>query len=150
MFFVLLAGLSVAVSCWHKKLSYKDICAEQVNEKEVNIVLFLFLSKDNCSDCLHSVFHVLKKLPSYFYCYGIVREENSSFLPDYFDKIGFKVKIIERQKLADRSAHIYPSLAGYNKNGNLLFVLPLAYANPQILEEYLYSLYYNNASLHIE
>lgn len=131
-------------SCWHKKLSYKDICSEHADKKEINIILLLFFSKNNCSDCLHSVFNILIKLPSYFYCYGVVPNKNSNFPPEYFDKIGFKTKIFEYPKLADDSTHIYPSLAGFKKNGDLIFVLPLSYIGSQILEEYLYSLYYNN------
>lgn len=144
---IIVSLVFVSRSCWHKKLSYKDVCSEHADKKDVNIILFYYFSKNSCSDCLRPVFNILKKLPSYFYCYGVMPDGNGIYTPIYFNKIGLKIEILEMIKLDDDSPLMYPTLAGYKKNGDLIFILPLSYIGPQIMEEYLYSLYYNNVGL---
>ena len=134
-------------SCWNGRKSYKEICSAHVDKKDENIILFYFFTKHSCSDCYRSMFTILKNLPSYFYFYGVMPDGYGVFSPEYFKKIGLKIEIIDQSKLNDDSPRIYPSLAGYKKNGDLIFLLPLVNMNPQILEEYLFSLYYNNVGL---
>jgi thioredoxin-related protein len=121
-----------------------SLSTKVANLNEPNLYLFLFFSKDNCSDCLQTI-HILNNLPSQFVLTGIVpsRELEQEKKLRKVTGANFKLKSLDR--IYKRFNPNYaPTLFGVSEKGKILFVLPSIPHQDQYLETFLLSFYYKS------
>jgi hypothetical protein len=151
-------GILLVIILFFVSLSYKyyktpnlknfpieiSLSTKVANSNEPNLFLFLFFSKDNCSDCLQTI-RTLNNLPPQFVLTGVVppKELEQEKKLRKVTGANFKLRSLNR-KYKRFNPNFAPTLFGVSEKGIILFVLPSIPHQDQDLETFLLSFYYKS------
>jgi hypothetical protein len=119
---------------------FPEPTVERAQEIEGPLNLYLFFSKNNCSDCLE-IIEVLNTLPKQFNVCGIVPDDELSQEKQLREKSGALFPLIGARSYTKFSPNYWPTLIGTSKSSKILFLLPGVPNEKKYLEEFLNSFF---------
>lgn len=106
-----------------------------------HLFLYVFLSRRNCPECLGFI-DVLNRLPSQFFVFGIVPENEFKDEAELRRLTGATFPLLNAAKYKRKYHPWYsPTIFGVSPGGKTLFVLPGVPGGQEYLEEFLFSFY---------
>ena len=109
-------------------------------EVEVPLFLYVFLSKQNCIDCMEFI-EALNTLPPQFVVSGIVPDAELENEEELREITGATFPLISVKKYKKFIPWYTPSIIGVSPKGDIIFQLPGVPGEKKYLEQFLNSLY---------
>ena len=110
------------------------------SDVEVPLLLYLFFTKKNCSDCFEFI-QVLNQLPPQFKVFGIVPEDELKEEQELRYLTGAAFPLMGPAKYKKHIPRYTPAIVGVSLKGDIIFVLPGVPGEKEYLKKFLDSLY---------
>jgi hypothetical protein len=115
--------------------------AEKITAGEPPLYIYIFLSRNDCPDCLEAI-QVLNKLPTPFIVTGIVPVKELKDEPGFRSTTNAAFKLIGFKKAHKRFNPNYtPAIYGVSGDGKILFILPGVPGESKYLYDFLVNFY---------
>ncbi len=109
-------------------------------EVEVPLFLYVFISKNNCIDCMEFI-EVLNNLPSQFVVSGVVPENELKNEKELQEITGATFPLMSVKKYKKFIPWYTPAIVGVSPKGDIIFQIPGVPGEKKYLEDFLDSLY---------
>ena len=119
----------------------------KINSGEPPLYLYIFLSRNNCPDCLDAI-QVLNELPPTFVVTGIVPVSDLKNETDFRNTTGAAFKLTGFKNAHKRFNPNYtPAIYGVSGGGKILFIIPGVPGENKYLYDFLVNFYSKSVEL---
>lgn len=109
-------------------------------DAEVPLSLYVFFSKQNCTDCL-DIIDVLNELPPHMTVLGLVPDHELKDETELREKTGAAFPLVSDFKYKKYIPWFSPAIVGVSPQGDVVFVLPGVPGEKEYLQKFIDSLY---------